>query len=374
MADYGQKSPLEVGESLLAEVSWLLPEKKGHSYYLVAPRYTRMSAGIKIMYLLCHALNSLGQRAYMVTRPYTPAKLATNPELNTPLLTKSVFDYDFEQGLTPIVIYPEIVAGNPLNASVVVRYVMNVPGLLGGETTYEESEYCIAYSAELARQVKNCRMSLFFPASDPRIYYPDPGIKRSGGCFYAAKYRKFHGGKLFPITDGCIEITRDEANSQTAEQIADIFRRSEVFYAYENTALAIEAVLCGCPVVFLPNDHFKDLIGVDELGLDGMAWGNSPSELERAKNTLTKGRERYLNLFLHVREKLEILILETQIMAAKKKYEKRMNIPQCNPPNFLLLTGMHLETIKNVYHDLGAKELGRTVLRKIFSKLNGHRS
>ena len=52
----------------------------------------------------------------------------------------------------------------------------------------------------------------------------------------------------------------------------------ETVASSENTALALEAVMCGCPVVFLPNPHLKEIIGQEEHGPDGFAWGDAPAE------------------------------------------------------------------------------------------------
>ncbi|MHB1678849.1 MAG: hypothetical protein ACYCSS_15195, partial [Sulfuriferula sp.] len=292
------------------DVSWLLPEKR-HPYYIVAPRYVRTSAGIKVLHLLCHALNRLGERAYLITYPYYPPAYATNPELNTPLLTQRVLEYDFEAGLAPIVVYPETVPGNPFHASFVVRYVLNFPGLLGGDTTYGEDEFCVTYSEHLAKSVHNSRLTLFLPASDPRVFHPYPRVPRKGSCFYAGKYKYHHGGELYEITNNSVEITRDQPDSPTPGQIADLFRHSEVFYTYENTALAIEALLCECPVVFLPNPYLDHIIGIEEHGWDGIAWGHDDGEIARAKNTVHNASEHYLGLFAVFSKMLREFVAQT---------------------------------------------------------------
>ena len=355
--------PTESAE-LSEDISWLLPKKK-HAYYIVAPRYVRTSAGIKTLHLLCNALNQLGERAYMITRPYHPAASATNFDLNTPVLTKEILERDYQAGLTPIVVYSEIVSGNPLNAPFVVRYVMNFPGQLGGESQYDATEFCIAYSEILAKTVSICRMTIFFPASDPKIFTPYPEVARSGSCFYAGKYKYFHGGELFDITQNSIEITRDLPHSQTPEQIAELFRRSEVFYTYDNTALAIEATLCGCPVVFLPNQYLDKSIGLHEIGTDGMAWGSSVEELDRAKHTVHLARARYLHLFTELRQKLQSFIAQTQQAAEERVYNTPMHVPQCGDFNILIWVGIRWQELKLVIADIGYSQTTKIIINKI---------
>lgn len=301
-------------------VDWLYPQKR-HPYYIVAPPYIRQSAGIRVLHLLCHALNLLGYRAYIALRP-TIDENVTHPGLCTPLLTTRVIEYDFLNGLTPIVIYPETVPGNPLGASIVVRYVLNYPGLLGGDTSYPESEICVAYSETLAASVPNVRQVLFLPASDPAVFRPFPRVARSGSCYYAAKYQAIYGGQLSDITKDSVAITRGRLDSQSLEEIAALFRRSELFYCYENTALAIEALLCECPVVFIPSEFLTEIIGIKEHGWDGIAWGTDPAEIERAKASVSQARAHYLKLYDKARSDLSSFIALTQEAAKRVPYGK----------------------------------------------------
>ena len=231
-------------------------------YYIVAPPYVRTSAGIRVLHLLCHSLNKKGQMAYLLMYPAMPWRShQIGPDLMTPVLTNDIVKSHFERGLAPIMVYPETIAGNPFKSPCVVRYVLNFPGLLGGDKEYAPSELCFSYGEVLAAHTRDPKNILFIPAVDTRIFYqPREAQERKGTCFYADKYQVAHKGKLFDITKDSLEITRDKPNSQSPKEIAEIFRRSELFYVYENTALAIEAVLCGCPVVFLPNAYLTDMV------------------------------------------------------------------------------------------------------------------
>lgn len=284
--------------------------RRRNPFYIVSPDYTRQSAGIKALHMLCHALNRTGHSAFIVRQNFfevTPfKKTEVHPDLLTPPLTRATYDYHLEQGLVPIVVYPEVITGNPLNAAVVVRYVLNFPGLLGGDKVYAPEEFVIAYSQKLADAAGvGADRVLFIPASDTNVFYrPPEGAVRSGSCFYADKYRKVHDGKLFPVTDGSVEITRG-IGSQTPEEVADLLRRSELFYCYENSALAIEAILCGCPTVFLPNPHLTEIIASEELGSDGYGWGNSPEEVARVKATVDRAFDNYVRNYERFWQQLE---------------------------------------------------------------------
>ena len=301
---------------------------RSHPYYISTPCYIQSSAGIRALYLLCHTLNRLGYEAYITHHPYGRFHAPwTTPELKAPMLEKRHAEEHFASGLAPILVCPETVNGNPLHAPVVARWVMNFPGLLGGDKTYDPNELCFGYCKELAAAAGQPGRVLHMPTVNTRIFYPSDEVQeRKGGCFCASKYQTVHGGELLPITKDCVEITRQLPDSPTPNEVADLLRRSEVFYAYENTALATEAVLCGCPAVFLPNPYLTEVIARNELGPEGYAWGADPAELERARATVAQGAINYLKTYDVFHEQLQTFIAITQARAAATPYECMVKI------------------------------------------------
>jgi hypothetical protein len=165
---------------------------------------------------------------------------------------------------------------------------------------------------------------LFIPASDATIFTPPAEPReRHGSCFSAMKYRLEHGGEPGPITADSVEITRDLPDSPEPAAIAELFRRSEVFYTYENTALALEAALCLCPTVLLPNPWLTEVIAANEMGWDGFAWGTDPEEIARAKATVHLARARYLSNYVKFWDQLSVFIAVTQSRAAKETASPR---------------------------------------------------
>lgn len=318
--------------------------KATHPYYVVTPPYTRFSAGIKALHLLCHNLNLNGQSAYLIP---IGDETAVNRDdfcevdLLTPILTRRTAQHHFNKGLTPISVYPEIVSGTPYGGACVIRYILNFPGLLGGDTSYDTQEICFSYSKVLSATTNYIENVLFIPTSDPRIFHPPDGnARREGSCFYAAKYQNSHEGKLFEITRDSVEITTGKTDSQTPNQIANLFRKSEIFYTYENTALATEAALCGCPVVFLPNPHLTSIIASEELGTDGFAWGNSLEEVTRAIETVPLAFSNYMQSINKFYKELDAFVTKTQAYAKAKNYSSSnlelllSHLPKMNDQNW----------------------------------------
>ena len=310
------------------DINNLIFPRLRHPYYIFAPFYSRTSAGIRVLHHLCHSLNESGERAYLILPAAVPPGTGVNPDLRTPLLTREQIAADFEAGRTPVMVYPETLRGNPFAAPLVVRYLLNLPGALGGDAEFPASEYCVGHTDILSRSVPKALCTLFLPVSDPNQFRPDPSVRRQGTCFYASKYQLLHRGTLLEVTRNSTEILSDLGGTfklnrpiQTREQIIALFQRSEAFYCYENSSLALEALLCGCPVVFLPNPHLKSSFAGEEFGNDGIAWGTSPEALEHARSTVHLVRQRYASLLQRFEEQLREFVARTQRIAAGTPYK-----------------------------------------------------
>jgi hypothetical protein len=253
-------------------------------YYIVAPDYNRLSSGVMILHNLCHLLNEAGEMAFIAT------SRKVHPDLFTPPASQSVINKQKEEGLEPIVVYPEsYIAGNPLGGKHVVRYLLNYPGALGGDKVYEKTDMIWSYSRELLvdQDTKYQENILDIPVIPTNIFYPPMGIPhRSGICFYAEKYRRWSNDVHHERSQNCTEIYGASCGrlAQSKEQVAEIFRRSEMFYCYESSALIDEATLCGCPVTLMRTPHFKEVIGGVIPGAEWNYSGKNPwSTLNGAK-------------------------------------------------------------------------------------------
>lgn len=314
----------------------LIPNLSRHPYYIFAPRYVQHSAGVRVLHLLCHWLNRLGERAFIVS--WQDGHL-TNPNLLTPLLTSQLVALHAAQGCMPIVVYPEITRGNPLNADCVVRYVLNVPGLLGGDRIYPPGEMVWAYAKQLADLCARCDGVLHMPVIDQNVFFPMDGRVRKGALFYAAKFQSVHGQKVFGLPDGAIEITRGQPDSQTPAEIASLLQSAEAFYCFENTALATEAVLCGCPAVFMPNPYLDKPIALNELGWDGYAWGNDPAEVDRARRTVSLAQVNYGRTVETFFEQVRQFVRATQTRAEEVARNRENDTSNTSMDQVLVVSG-----------------------------------
>jgi hypothetical protein len=238
--------------------------EKAVKYLIWSPNYDHKSGGVRALHKFCHLLNESGCEAYITGNP--------NPEWNEKLYT-GLADED-----NPIVVYPEIVPGNPLNARKVVRWVLNTPGYLAGEVHYHPSELLFTWDRRFLDlpkdrilKVKNIEDGLFV----------NKGGKRTMDCFWMGKGLK--RSPYLAFTDGMLEITAEWPQQRT--ELAKLFNKVKTFYTYDDcTQLSLEASLCGCKVVLLPENNPVDLgnnIAVNDSLIP-------PKEFERMLNNFIR--------------------------------------------------------------------------------------
>jgi len=254
-------------------------------YVIYTGDYEQKYAGVRALHHLCHALNQLGQEAYVI------GCTVTNNKLQTPILNHQDFIRMMERDISPIVVYPEVVHGNPLESTSVVRWILNTPGHLGGDKYYAASELLFCYSQDFM-PVEMSALNLRVPVIDQSIFnnINNPNDeKREGTCFYANKYL-LAGYELTEDVKNSVSLCQDVKLTRT--EIAAILRKSELMYCYEPTALITEAKLCGCPVVMINTPYLRPEIEVDIKG-HGISLGTAGIDIQEAKRTVHKESELY---------------------------------------------------------------------------------
>ena len=213
-------------------------------FLIVAPSYTHKSAGVRALYRLCHHLNVAGYQAAML--PMLGQSIDDLPPWLTPLHAGAVGD--------SVVVYPEIVPGNPYEARKVVRWALNIPGLLGGDRFYRDDEVVFVFNptrlgvvSQAVRTPLGPDRVLFLGLVDPANIYPDDGVAKVIDCYFTGKGAARRERWRLP----------DEASYQRLEDITptmaslgDVLRRTGTLYSYDHASNVLkEAVICGCRVV-----------------------------------------------------------------------------------------------------------------------------
>ncbi|MCK9362292.1 MAG: hypothetical protein M0P74_01635 [Syntrophales bacterium] len=118
-----------------------------------------------------------------------------------------------------VIIYPEIVNGNPLRAKNVVRWLLNVPGICGGDGKYLNTDMVFFYLPK--EKYTNIQgQPLRIPFWDDNL--KDLGLHREHDCIWVYKGA---WKKRIPL-DG-IEITLDWPKSK--QKLIDLLQRCKIF-------------------------------------------------------------------------------------------------------------------------------------------------
>ena len=192
-----------------------------------------------------------------------------------------------------IVIYPEIVAGNPLQAKHRVRWLMHEPGYFFSRIDIDTADYFVRYSQGF-NQFRFYGMKLrersLNVAHIPACYLnPPEESKPREGLVYCV--RKGHKNFQPELVQGGICL--DDLDHV---EVAAHFRRAKRFISFDTRCFLTQvAVLCGIEVVVVPepgvtSEQWND----DKSRRYGVAWGFDEDELRFARETAPLCREQLL--------------------------------------------------------------------------------
>lgn len=270
-----------------------------HPRYIVfAPSYTPDAGGIIVLHKLCHLINSAGFDAFIY--PWFPQfkinkkdcsdllmlarnivgsmfrKYKTNLSFNTPLFAGDIEDSD-------IVIYPEIVFGNPLKAKHVVRWLLNKPGHFTGDIYYGPHELYFKFDHGLVDDFcfYNSKLSdvLLNVWHVPCEIYNESGVSLNrAGTAYSIRKGTNKPHDCHP--DDAILI-----DGMSHESIAEVFKKVKQFISYDTySAYSTFAVMCGCESIVVPDEgKSKHEWYPDVVKRYGLAYGFD--DLDFARNT-----------------------------------------------------------------------------------------
>lgn len=263
-------------------------------FVIYGPHYDDNSGGSIALYKLCRVLTDLGHHAsiWHWTR-YHPhesrlinGKYSTyfNFGTNIKLLDDPhYFTYDHatpEEIEEAVVVYPEVVEGNPLGGKRVVRWLLNKPGAILGtvafgidELTFFFEEYFVPdkWEADPSRKLKIIEWKT-------DVYKKDNYGDRRGTCYMVRK------GSGLPLNYHPDDATPVDGLSH--EELAIVFNRFQTFISYDHfTIYALYAALCGCDSLVVPRDDVSSERWREAFPF-GVAYGYE--DLERARETAPK--------------------------------------------------------------------------------------
>jgi hypothetical protein len=212
-----------------------------------------------------------------------------------------------------IVLYPEIVYGNPLKAKNVVRWLLYFNRYPNDTQAYNEKDLFITFRElfndfTLNPSLRTVKINYF----DKNLYKQTNFSKRTGNCYFIRKGRnrkdlplKFDG----PILDDLSE-----------EEKVKILNECEFCYSYDTqTFYSSIASICGCKSIIVPEPgkNKNDYLGADDERPYGIAYGTNKEELEWAEDT----RKQLSNRLNYEKSNMENAQLFTNYV--KDYFEKR---------------------------------------------------
>ena len=282
-------------------------------FIIFSKAYNKNIGGIILLHKLCHILNELGYESYLV--PYFNTyelnrnnffynfrcflkdeilrvfyKYKTNNNFKTPVFTQGYSSINKDY----VVIYPEVVFGNPLNSTNVVRWLLHQPGFHFHKINYGSNELYFKYNDVINdfkfmnSVVSKKHLKIIHYPLD--IYNMIGASTCRGGIAYTLRKGK---RKVLPYNlDSAILI-----DGLPHDQVADILKKVSIFISFDlYTAYSTFAVLCGCDSVVVPEDNLsKEQWYCNKEDRYGIAYGFSDEELKNARSTAYLVKEHVIN-------------------------------------------------------------------------------
>jgi hypothetical protein len=273
-------------------------------FVVFAPPYDPNVGGYIALHYLCHLLNEVGYKAYLVpffnSAEISPidsdslvAKLldqraeiqknnyTVNAAWNTPIYRRPWRGIAKRDDL--VVVYPEVVFGNPLRAKNVARWLLHDPGFHNKQVYFVPGEVHFRFLA-MHQTVPMPWIEIAKPfltvSSLPWEHYQPPleGSPRSGTAYILRK------GRDRPLVHDLADSIQVDGMSHA--QIGEICRKVKTFISYDpRTTYSYLAALTGVDSVVIPEEEVTaEMWQPDPALRAGVAYGFD--DIDRARRTV----------------------------------------------------------------------------------------
>lgn len=278
-------------------------------FLIAAPQYLPQSGGVMVLHDLCETLNAIGHTAALVffhngnaTEQNFEFSISNNSIHHKPSIDYYKFSTEYGNEISEflkdgIVIYPDLISGNPLNAQRTVRYVLNK-----NKNTFH-NDYILSFS-KIFHESSN--FNLFRIFRNPFIHDVGslPWTERNLNATYIGKGSSF--GDCSRIKNSIL-IERDWPKDK--EQLGLLLRQVKFFYTWDSvSATNYDAVISGCVPIFLSNSPIgKNMVDEMEPGMfpainysetdssmpDGIDTNFISETLSKMKNTINSLSDKW---------------------------------------------------------------------------------
>jgi hypothetical protein len=250
---------------------------------IYTPPFDIKCGGIVVMHYLAKIINE-----------YNPSRFYCKLFMHNNIKYNNIFCTDFarmdEINDNTIVIYPEIISGNPLGCKNVIRWILLE---LGIEMPLDHSKNWSSTDLIYYWEPKNIYLNKM------TCHYLNPIFKNTNNniryktCYLIKKGQLIHFNINYFHPSDSINI-----DNFSLEEMTNIFNQCKYFYSYDPKSMyIIYALICGCTPIIYPleniskEDYFKTTIFYknNTIYTKGISYGNSEEEVNYAVNTMNEG-------------------------------------------------------------------------------------
>ncbi len=214
---------------------------------MYSPPYNILCGGITMMHNLVQKINEQPNSLFYAKLFMHNYLRYDNPFCNDFATIDEITD-------DTIVIYPEIVTGNPLNAKKVVRWILLNLGIEMPIDHYKNwGTNDLVYFWEFDKNINysdniEIYKKLSVPLLHPIFKNINPNTNRNNTCYLLKKYSLAHKKEIefiHPYDSILID-------GRSLNEIKDIFNSCKFLYCYDpNSAYVVFAAICGCiPIIY----------------------------------------------------------------------------------------------------------------------------
>lgn len=238
--------------------------------------YDQAIGGVCAGHRLCHLLNVAGFECYIFPMVAKNQPWFYRTEYITPLIAHKTILQNLDDY---IIIYPEIIEGNPLQGKHVVRWILGLP-YIEKYSTYNKSDIIFYYTEYYYNEHLGCKDNILMVLDFNTGIFKDAHQERSGSCYTIRKGEVTT--QIHP--DDSVFISYSDAGNLI--KLSELFNTSEIFYSYDNfTFLSVQAAMCGCLSVVIPDKNVSKEEWLQKSKFtNGIAYGLD--DIDRAKTTL----------------------------------------------------------------------------------------
>jgi len=261
------------------------------SFLITSPGYAPSCGGIGVLHKLAQLLAEFGEETYLLTTHLDPRMTPKFTWLKSPnvVATQGDIVLEGEDLENTVVIYPDIINENPLDAKHVVRWLLSTP--CDGRFKYGADDLVYLfdkrYSTGDAYKPNNAPIEV---EGVLNVMFVDFEL------FKNRQEERIPNSQCFLIRKGVVPdspmhktdalFLDDFAYHGDHVSLANVFNKYETLICYDPfTFIATQAVLCGCRAVVVPRKGLSAEQFHSAPLTAGIEYGFEDSEIIWAKNT-----------------------------------------------------------------------------------------